>query len=211
MSQYHPALQLAVQSQNRPLRVVTDDRLLCFLRQQGWPTSTVSWSLFFTKQNPMITLKKRIVWVDVARFLLVCSCLLLLGCEQHQKSSERENLERGSKSTLTDLHVLESAYQNHQHNLPVTQQGTIIRILPDDTEGTRHQRCIVELASGQSVLIAHNIDIAPRLPDLTTGTTLIFHGEYEWNKNGGTIHWTHHDPQGHHEAGWLIYEGKTYK
>lgn len=147
----------------------------------------------------------------VMMLLMVCSFLLFQGCEGHQTGSLRETSESGRQFPLTDLRILESAYQNHQNNLPVTQQGKIIRILADDTEGVRHQRCIVELASGQSLLIAHNIDIAPRVPDLTTGTTLIFHGEYEWNKNGGTIHWTHHDPSGRHEAGWLAYQGNMYQ
>ncbi len=143
--------------------------------------------------------------------LMACSCFLFQGCEQLQTPSVREASEIGKQYPLTDLRILESAYQNHQNNLPVTQQGKIIRILAEDAEGARHQRCIVELASGQTLLIAHNIDIAPRVPGLTAGMRLIFHGEYEWNKNGGTIHWTHHDPSGRHEAGWLVYQGKTYQ
>jgi hypothetical protein len=158
----------------------------------------------------MIPSKKQTSWIGRMMLLMACSFLLFHGCERHQTGPVRDTSESGEQYSLTDLRILERAYQNRQYHLPVTQQGKIIRILADDIQGARHQRCIVELASGQSLLIAHNIDIAPRLPDLTTGETLIFHGVYEWNQDGGTIHWTHHDPQGRHEAGWLIYRGKTY-
>jgi len=38
---------------------------------------------------------------------------------------------------------------------------------------------------------------------------VIFNGVYEWNSNGGVIHWTPHDPSGRHEAGWLEHKGQT--
>jgi len=49
--------------------------------------------------------------------------------------------------------------------------GTATRILSDDNDGSRHQRFILRLASGQTVLIAHNIDLAPRISSLSTGDT----------------------------------------
>jgi len=61
------------------------------------------------------------------------------------------------------------------------------------------------------VLIAHNIDIAPRIDTLAKGDRVRFYGEYVWNKKGGTVHWTHHDPQGKHTAGWLKHMGRTYQ
>lgn len=85
------------------------------------------------------------------------------------------------------------------------------RILPDDHEGSLHQRFIVELSSGQTLLIAHNIDIAPRIPGLRLGDEVAFRGEYDWNPEGGVIHWTHHDPNARHPGGWLKHKGKTYQ
>jgi len=86
----------------------------------------------------------------------------------------------------------------------------VIKVLPDDTEGGRHQRFIIRLASGQTLLVAHNIDIAPRVEGLKAGDTVVFDGVYEWNAEGGTIHWTHHDPGGSHSPGWLRRDGQTY-
>ena len=87
----------------------------------------------------------------------------------------------------------------------------VIKILPDDLKGSRHQRFILRHSSGQTILIAHNIDLAPRIDGLRTGDTVAFFGEYEWNPTGGVIHWTHRDPDGSHVGGWLKHRGKTYQ
>ena len=107
--------------------------------------------------------------------------------------------------------ALASAFRNHKHDVPVEGRGTVVRVLPDDTRGSRHQRFILRLDSGQTLLVAHNIDVAPRIPDLKDGDEVAFSGEYEWNPQGGIIHWTHRDPDGRHPAGWLRHDGRTYR
>lgn len=107
--------------------------------------------------------------------------------------------------------VVEAAFNNRQSDVQVQGQGRVVRILSDDNEGSRHQRFILEVDSKLSVLIAHNIDLAPRINDLNKGDTVTFYGEYEWNDKGGVIHWTHHDPNQRHIDGWLKHRGKTYQ
>jgi hypothetical protein len=103
------------------------------------------------------------------------------------------------------------AFANRLGNQQLEGQGTVIKILADDTNGSRHQRFIVRLESGHTLLVSHNIDLAPRIDALRTGDTVAFYGEYEWNPKGGVIHWTHHDPQGRHPAGWIRHGGRTYQ
>jgi hypothetical protein len=103
------------------------------------------------------------------------------------------------------------AYTSRRSDLPVTGQGTVVKLLPDDADGSRHQRFILRLDSGQTLLVAHNIDLAPRIDDLRPGDRISFHGEYEWNAKGGVIHWTHRDPGGGHEAGWIRHDGRIYQ
>jgi hypothetical protein len=107
--------------------------------------------------------------------------------------------------------TLQTAYRNRKSNLQVKGEGIVIRILPDDLEGSRHQKFILKTSSGQTLLIAHNIDLAPRINDIRNGDVVHFYGEYEWNSKGGAIHWTHHDPNNMHIEGWLKHEGRTYQ
>ena len=89
--------------------------------------------------------------------------------------------------------------------------GVVEKVLKDDTSGSRHQRFIVKLPSGQTLLIAHNIDIAPRVEGIARGDTLSFSGIYEPNDKGGVVHWTHHDPSGRHAPGWIEHRGHRYQ
>jgi len=88
--------------------------------------------------------------------------------------------------------------------------GEVTRVLADDDEGSRHQRFLVSLSNRHSVLVAHNIDLAPRVP-LEEGDRVRLFGQYEWNEKGGVLHWTHHDPGGRHEGGWIELDGKRYE
>ncbi len=107
--------------------------------------------------------------------------------------------------------LLAFAFLNQQSDLQVQGKGTVKTLLKDDTKGSRHQRFIVELSNKQTLLIAHNIDLAPRINAIKVGDTVRFFGEYEWNKKGGVIHWTHHDPKKKHIDGWLKHEGQIYQ
>lgn len=107
--------------------------------------------------------------------------------------------------------ALGRAFKDRKSNVQVEGEGVVTRILADDNDGSRHQRFILRLASGQTVLIAHNIDLAPQVAGLKQGDTVRFNGEYVWNEQGGTVHWTHRDPEGRHTAGWLKHNGQTYQ
>jgi hypothetical protein len=107
--------------------------------------------------------------------------------------------------------VLAAAFENRQSNVQVQGSGRVSRVLSDDNDGSRHQRFVVQLASGQTLLVAHNIDLASRIAALKAGDQVEFNGEYEWNAQGGVIHWTHRDPQRSHADGWIKHDGRTYQ
>ena len=111
-------------------------------------------------------------------------------------------LQRGTGSDVA------IAIRDHRSHVQVAGEGVVSRLLPDDRDGSRHQRFILRLASGATVLVAHNIDLAPRVTAIALGDTVAFNGEYEWNGSGGVIHWTHRDPAGRHVAGWLRHAGQ---
>lgn len=115
-----------------------------------------------------------------------------------------------SSSSAADK-AISNAYQTQQSGVQMGGEGVVDRVLSDDNDGSRHQRFILRLASGQTLLIAHNIDIAPGIEALRSCDRVAFYGEYEWNAEGGVIHWTHHDPDGQHVTGWLKYNGMVYQ
>lgn len=106
--------------------------------------------------------------------------------------------------------LLNKLFINGQSNVQVYGTGVVVSILSDDLDGSRHQRFIIELKSKQTLLISHNIDLAPKINGLSLNDQIEFFGEYEWNDKGGVIHWTHHDPNGIHVAGWLFHNNFIY-
>ncbi|MHB0774549.1 DUF3465 domain-containing protein [Halomonas sp. WWR20] len=102
------------------------------------------------------------------------------------------------------------SFEDRRSDVQVQGHGKVSTILAEDNRGSRHQRFILRLASGQTLLVAHNIDLAPRIPGLKLGDKVEFYGEYEWNAQGGVVHWTHRDPQGRHVDGWLRHDATLY-
>ena len=105
----------------------------------------------------------------------------------------------------------ESLFKNRQSDVQLEVSGEVIRLLADDNDGSRHQRFIVELPSGLSLLVAHNIDLAPRVDNLQVGDEVDLYGEYVWSEKGGIMHWTHHDPANRHPHGWIRHDGELYQ
>ena len=151
-----------------------------------------------------------LVAVLMAAAALTAASVVAPGC-----ASSREDARPGTSPATPPVvkgdAVLALAFERHAQDLQVEGQGTVERTLADDTEGGRHQRFVVRLASGQTLLVVHNIDVAPRVEGLDEGDSVAFRGVYEWNAEGGVIHWTHQDPEGEHAPGWIRHEGKTYQ
>jgi hypothetical protein len=103
------------------------------------------------------------------------------------------------------------AFKSQISEIRVQCKGTVTLKLDDDSSGSRHQRFIITLDSGQTLLIIHNIDLAPRVRNLKLNDRVRISGEYIWNSQGGLIHETHRDPQGIEVSGWIKHRGKTYR
>ena len=106
--------------------------------------------------------------------------------------------------------TVQQAYANHHSGLWLEISGRVSRVLRDDNEGSRHQKFILELDDGHTVMVAHNIDLAERIP-VRKGSALAVRGKYEWNDRGGVIHWTHHDPDGRVQGGWIMLDDVRYQ
>lgn len=120
-------------------------------------------------------------------------------------------VERNEHATKTQFPLVATAYIQHSENVEVQGEGRVIKLLPDDTDGNKHQRFLVRTTEDVTVLIAHNISLAPRIENLTMGDTVSFVGEYVWNEKGGVVHWTHRDPHGRHPSGFITHDGVVYR
>ncbi len=146
--------------------------------------------------------------------LPVAAAALLLLATSHsifQRVGNRSSQSPIVSSLGSTDKAISSAFQARQIGIQISGEGVVDRLLEDDNDGSRHQRFILRLASGQTLLIAQNIDIAPRIEPLSTGDRVKFYGQYEWNPEGGVIHWTHRDPAGRHVSGWLNHNGFVYQ
>lgn len=116
----------------------------------------------------------------------------------------------GNASPAGGKGILEDAFRQGRSGFMAELEAPVIKILPDDNEGSRHQRFLVKLASGQTVLIVHNIDLAPRVTGLEVDKRISAYGEYIWNEKGGLLHKTHIN-RGNAPDGWIRHEGRLYQ
>ena len=108
-----------------------------------------------------------------------------------------------------DLAVVE-AQNRHGSHVNVTITAQVLKTLPDDRQGIPHQRFLLRLSNGTTVLVAHNISLAPYLP-IERGSVVTVTGEYIWNRKGGVIHYTHRSTSSRHPGGWIEVDGKRYQ
>jgi hypothetical protein len=143
--------------------------------------------------------------------------LLLTACSQTDSSSSvafealstASNAQAGQhQAEFLSAGVLFAQQAKHEM---VDGAGRVVRLLDDDNKGARHQRFIVQIAGGQTLLFAHNIDLALRIDTLKVDDQIEFRGEYSYNPKGGVVHWTHLDSRQQHEAGWIKHNGITYQ
>ncbi|HDY86443.1 hypothetical protein LCGC14_0553840 [marine sediment metagenome] len=144
--------------------------------------------------------QKHRIWLIIA-FIIVGYAASKYSPEQHATNS----------IALTSINNIEQLTDQQQSNVQLEITGKVIKLLTDDLSGSRHQKFIIKLSDGKTILVAHNIDLAPRIDTLKTGDEVIIYGEYEWNNKGGVIHWTHNDPTHRHPNGWIKHQGKTYQ
>ena len=150
----------------------------------------------------------------LSKLFLLLWCLLLAACFQAEPPStsveSHANQSLSQSASQHNLAGVAEIYAKKISHVQVEDSGVVVKVLADDNNGSRHQRFLVKVATGQTLLFAHNIDLAARVENIKVGDSVAFRGEYIYNPKGGIVHWTHHDPHGKHYAGWIKLSGKTY-
>jgi hypothetical protein len=144
--------------------------------------------------------------------LLALYLALALGACGKSDANNLQAVEASNTATIAEVSnaEIEQAFKAKKSDVQVSGQGVVIKLLKDDNKGSRHQKFLVKINAQQTLLFAHNIDLAPRVP-LQTGDEISFYGKYVYNPKGGVMHWTHHAPQGDHVAGWILHNGQKYQ
>jgi len=130
--------------------------------------------------------------------------------DNHVVTDETKVVKTRKHDHMNDNALIAKLYQQKKSDTWVTAYGHVGKLLPDDNKGSRHQRFLLDIGQKKWLLIAHNIDLAPYVP-LKKGDRVIVHGEYEYNDKGGVIHWTHHDPRGYKDGGYIELNNKRYE
>ena len=74
----------------------------------------------------------------------------------------------------------------------------------------RHEAFDVRADDGSQVEIVDNVDIAPPVA-LQPGDRIDVRGELVRDPGREpVVHWTHHDPAGRHQDGWIDFDGRRY-
>ena len=106
---------------------------------------------------------------------------------------------------------LERPFSENDSDSWIESSGFVTRLLHDLCEDAeRHQRFVVNLGHGQTVLVAHNVALAGRVP-VGVGDRIRLRGLYQWNDRGGIVHWTHRDPMNIEAGGYIEFRRKTYR
>jgi hypothetical protein len=149
-------------------------------------------------------------------FILVFILSLLVSCKQSvPESFVADEVIAGdtvaSELAQFDNSALIEAFKHKKSDIFVEGAGVVKKLLADDNKGSRHQKFLVSISPEQTLLFAHNIDLAPRVENLQIGDAMTFKGEYVYNPKGGIMHWTHHDPDRNQAGGWIKHNGKIYE
>ena len=166
------------------------------------------------------------------KLLSVVLFLLLNACSQSSSQSpvdsvqsEKQSAKEVKSNTKQELKIeppqgneavkvgsATELFAQKGHNVWIEDNGIVVKLLKDDNSGARHQKFLVKVNDRITLLIAHNIDLAPRIEDLVVGDKVAFHGQYVYNPKGGVVHWTHLDPNhGHSGGGYILHHEKVYQ
>jgi hypothetical protein len=149
-------------------------------------------------------------------YILVFILSLLVSCKQSVPESFIADKVIAGDTVASELvqfdnSALIEAFKHKKSDIFVEGAGVVKKLLADDNKGSRHQKFLVSISPEQTLLFAHNIDLAPRVENVQIGDAMTFKGEYVYNPKGGIMHWTHHDPDGNQAGGWIKHNGKIYK
>jgi hypothetical protein len=105
-----------------------------------------------------------------------------------------------------------AAYAGDRSAVEVVAAGKVTRLFGiAQGRSSPHEGFLMRLDSGCDLVVRVevNTDFTGAIP-LSADQRIVVKGEYEYYPRGGVIHWTHHDPRGRHENGYIDANGTMY-
>ena len=105
------------------------------------------------------------------------------------------------------------AYAAQRSRVEVVADGTVTRVLGvAPGRVSPHEGFLLRLGSGCALVlrVEANTDFTGPIP-IAEGQHVAVKGEYEFYPRGGVVHWTHRDPRGRHEGGYIATGGRVYE
>ncbi len=113
---------------------------------------------------------------------IAIGCFLYVTVWHYRPIKGHGSTQQAISSDSSHDFILQDAFARRLNDIQVEGEGKISKLLPDDTGGIRHQKMIVVLNSGQSILLAHNIDLAGKIDPIQLGDIIAFKCEYVWSE-----------------------------
>jgi hypothetical protein len=116
-----------------------------------------------------------------------------------------------SSFAATSVPTLEKALQSQVRvDFIEAQNLQVTDLLPDDTNGSPHQKFVVKVTQNSLVTIISNLDMCPHVP-VRKGDLVAVGGQFiPTGRNAGIIHWTHRDPKHKRTDGYIQLGSQTY-
>jgi hypothetical protein len=95
-------------------------------------------------------------------------------------------------------------------NFVEVKNVTVVKILPDDTQGRKHQKWIFALDNGRQVMAVYNSDFSDERIPVQVGQKMSLGGQFIWDRGGGLLHWLHADPKNRRPDGYVEIGGVVY-
>lgn len=105
-----------------------------------------------------------------------------------------------------------AAFSAQRSGVEVVAQGSVTRVLGVQAgRSSPHEGFLLRLDSGCAIVVRVevNTDFTGTIP-FSIGQRVLIKGDYEYYSRGGVIHWTHRDPRGRHENGYVDVNGTMY-
>lgn len=112
-------------------------------------------------------------------------------------------------STDSDSDVVRAVNDRRKVNYVEGGNMVVVKVLPDDDNGLKHQKWVVRLSSGQTMQAVYNSDMCPRVP-VRVGDVVAMGGMFLWTNSGALLHWLHHDPRENRPDGYVYLNGQYY-